>query len=174
MKTIVGMFGAMDEAQDAVQALERAGIPRSDISLLADNRNRQHDQYAVSAASAAEGKTEMVASDAAAGAIVGGAAGLVMALTGIVIPGFGTLVAAGWFVSTLAGAALGAAAGGVVGLLTGAGVPLEDAVYYKEGLHLGRILVMVRADEDQTYRIAAILDQQGAMGMPEVRMKDEG
>jgi hypothetical protein len=162
MKTIVGVFRHLTDAQIALRELEQDGIAVGDMSLVMSNQSGQYDHYASGSASAAEDKQDVIMVDAAAGAIVGGTAGLVMALTGIVVPGFGAVVAAGWLVSTLTGAALGAAAGGGVGALTGAGIPLEDAIYYREGLHRGDTLLVVRADDERADRVAEILRSYGA------------
>ena len=63
------------------------------------------------------------------------------------IPGVGPVVAAGWLVSTLAGAAAGGVAGSVVGALTQAGVSEDDADIYAEGLRRGRAVVSARAPD---------------------------
>ena len=60
------------------------------------------------------------------------------------IPGVGPVVAAGWLVSTLAGAAAGAATGGVLGALTQAGISDDDAQVYAEGLRRGGAVVSAR------------------------------
>lgn len=70
---------------------------------------------------------------------MGGTAGLLAGLGLMAIPGVGPVVAAGWLVSTLAGAAAGGAAGSVVGALTQAGVSKEDADIYVEGLRRGGV-----------------------------------
>lgn len=163
MKTIVGLFDYIAEAESTVLALEKAGIAREDISAMADDTRRHEDQYSTGSASAAEDLKDVIAVDATAGAAIGGATGLLMALTGLVIPGFGAVVAAGWLVSTLAGAAVGAAAGGLIGGLTGAGIPLEDAIYYREGIKAGATLIAVRADESRTAEVAAIMEGHGAI-----------
>jgi hypothetical protein len=163
METVVGLFDTISEAENAVRALEDAGIPYNHISLVTNDTDGRASQYYTGAASAGEDAGAVIASDATAGAALGGAAGLVMALTGMVIPGFGAVVAAGWLASTLAGAALGAATGGLVGALTGAGLPLEDAIYYKEGLHRGGTLVAVRTEEEMAPRVTRILREAGAV-----------
>ena len=63
------------------------------------------------------------------------------------IPGVGPVVAAGWLVSTLAGAAAGGVAGSVVGALTQAGVSKEDADIYAEGLRRGGAVVSARVPD---------------------------
>jgi hypothetical protein len=162
MKTVVGVFRDLSDARVAIDELERKGVEPQDISLIAGNLGGEHDRYASGAASSAQDTHDVIVTDVTAGAIVGGTAGLVMALTGIVIPGFGAVVAAGWLVSLVSGAAVGAAAGGLVGVLTGAGVPLEDAIYYREGLHRGDTLVVVRAEDANADAVAAILRTWGA------------
>ena len=167
MKTIVGMFDHAEDAQSAVRGLEQAGVAHEDISVVADKESKHTDQYATGSASAAESMSEVIATDATAGAAIGGATGLFMALTGLVIPGFGTIVAAGWLVSVLAGAAVGAGVGGLIGGLTGAGIPLEDAMYYREGLRQGATLVAVRTQDARAAEIAHVMEGRGAVNIDE-------
>lgn len=167
MRTVVGLFDYIEDAESAVIRLEAAGINRHDISVMADETRRHATQFNEGSASAAEDKGEVIAVDAAAGAALGGATGLLMALTGLVIPGFGPIVAAGWLVSTLAGAAVGAGVGGLVGALTGAGIPLEDAIYYKEGIKAGATLIAVRVEASRAPQVAALMEQQGAVNTEE-------
>lgn len=167
METVVGLFDYIAEAEGTVLALEKAGIARENISVMADNTRRHEDQYSSGSASSAEDLQDVIKVDATAGAALGGATGLLMALTGLVIPGFGAVVAAGWLVSTLAGAAVGAAAGGLVGGLTGAGIPLEDALYYREGIKAGATLIAVRTEPAHAMEIAAIMEAQGAVNITE-------
>lgn len=163
MKTVVGLFDYIEDAESTVIRLEKAGIDRHDISVMADETHRRATQFSEDSASAAEDKGEVIAVDAVAGAALGGATGLLMALTGLVIPGFGPVVAAGWLVSTLAGAAVGAGMGGLVG----AGIPLEDAVYYKEGLKAGATLIAVRVEAGHAGQVALLMEQQGAVNTEE-------
>ena len=167
MKTVVGLFDLIEDAESAVIALEKTGLDRHDISVMADDTRRHEDQFNTGSASSAEDMRDVVIADATAGAALGGATGLLMALTGLVIPGFGAVVAAGWLVSTLAGAAVGAAAGGLVGALTGAGIPLEDAIYYKEGVKAGATLVAVRVSAEKAAAVASIMEQKGAVNIDE-------
>ncbi len=167
MKTVVGLFDYIEDAESTVIRLEKAGIDRHDISVMADETHRRATQFSEGSASSAEDKSEVIAVDAVAGAALGGATGLLMALTGLVIPGFGPVVAAGWLVSTLAGAAVGAGMGGLVGALTGAGIPLEDAVYYKEGMKAGATLIAVRVEADHAGQVALLMEQQGAVNTEE-------
>jgi hypothetical protein len=93
------------------------------------------------------------------GAAVGGTAGLLAGLGLMAIPGVGPVVAAGWLVSTLAGAAAGGVAGSVVGALTQAGISKEDADIYAEGLRRGGAVVSARVTDADAPRLQAIMDR---------------
>jgi hypothetical protein len=66
---------------------------------------------------------------------------------GLLAPGLGPVVAAGWLAATAVCAAAGAATGGIVGALTEAGVSKEDAPLYAEGVRRGGTLVSARAPD---------------------------
>ena len=131
-QTVTGMFDNYADANSAVNDLEAAGVPHADISLIANERHREHAGVDDGAAG------REAAKGAEGGAVVGAAGGLLAGLGMVAIPGLGPVVAAGWLVSTVAGlvggAAVGAAAGGVVGAMTKAGVPEEDAHVYAESV----------------------------------------
>lgn len=168
MKTIVGLFDRFDQAQSAMQELERAGIPHNDISLIANNATGEYNQYVnrdtttTTTTAPAEGMTGAGAG-ATTGAVVGGVAGLLMGLGVFAIPGFGPIVAAGWLVSTITGAGIGALAGGLIGALTDIGVPAEEASYYNEGVRRGGTLLAVKAEDNLANSVAQILDDNGAV-----------
>jgi hypothetical protein len=84
------------------------------------------------------------------------------------IPGVGPVVAAGWLVSTLAGAAAGGATGGIIGALTQAGVRKEDADLYAEGLRRGGAVVSARVADADASRLQAIMDRSS------VKLTDRG
>jgi len=96
---------------------------------------------------------------AGVGATVGGVAGLLAGLGIMAIPGVGPVVAAGWLVSTLAGAAAGGVTGGVLGALTQAGVSKEDAEVYAEGLRRGGAVVSARVAAADAVRLQAVMDR---------------
>ena len=118
--TISRLYDNHTDAQQAVQRLEAAGVPHSDISLVANNSDgwfntdkkvdRDHDGI--------DDRAEGAGKGAGIGAGVGGAAGLLAGLGLLAIPGLGPVVAAGWLAATAVGAAAGAATGGIVGALT--------------------------------------------------------
>lgn len=167
MKTVVGLFDNFTQAQKAAQDLENAGIPRNDVSIVANNTGGQYDQYLNQSANTTTDTGSAVGADAAAGAVIGGVAGFLMSLGLFLIPGFGPIVAAGFLVSTITGAGIGAVAGGLIGLLVNAGVPHEEAAYYTEGIRRGGTLLAVRAADELAKRAAQILSDDGAVNIEE-------
>ncbi len=151
MQTITKVFDSHERARRAVSELEAAGIPSTDISLLA-NRH-------VSAKYVDRDQTSSTTAGAGLGAVVGGGAGLLAGLGMLAIPGVGPIVAAGWLAATAAGAVAGGAAGGIVGALVDAGVPEEHAHVYSEAIRRGGTLLSVKTDSAHAQRAQAILDR---------------
>ena len=173
-QTITALYDRYEDASAAVDALERDGIPRGDVSLVSNNADDRHaGRLAGSAQAGGTGGANEAAKDgakdgtgagASLGTVVGGAAGLLAGLGLVAIPGVGPVVAAGWLVATLTGAGIGAAAGGLAGALAGAGVNHTDAHTYGEGVRRGGTLVTVRVEDAQAARAsraAGILEQHG-------------
>ena len=158
-QTLTALFDDYDNAESAVTRLERAGVPRDDISIVASNADDRHAAVGNGAATAAGADA---GEGAAIGATVGGIGGLLAGLGLLVIPGVGPIVAAGWLgatiVGALGGAAVGGAAGGLVGALTHAGVPEADAHIYAEGVRRGGSLVSARVSDDLVATARDILD----------------
>src|SRR5687767_13068949 len=94
------------QARQVVTELEEAGIPSSDISLVANKVVTDRHSDVDEASSTATG--------AGVGAVVGGGAGLLAGLGLLAIPGLGPVVAAGWLAATAVGAVAGGATGGIV------------------------------------------------------------
>ncbi|MGX5829921.1 general stress protein [Mesorhizobium sp. 43Arga] len=157
MRTVTGLFDNYDDASHAVGELEATGIPHSDISIVANNADKQHDIDTSRAADSAAG-------GAGLGAVVGGAGGLLTGLGLMAIPGVGPVVAAGWLAATavgaVGGAVVGGAAGGIVGALTDSGVSEDDAHVYAEGVRRGGTLVTARVDNQHVVDAQRILGQQ--------------
>jgi hypothetical protein len=153
MKTVTGLFDDYTDASSAVTALESAGVPSDDISIVSNNADKHYGDQSNAAEGAGTG--------AGVGAVVGGAGGLLTGLGLMAIPGVGPVVAAGWLAATAVGAAAGAvaggAAGGIIGAMTKAGVSEEDANVYAEGVRRGGTLVTARVEEALLPEAEAIL-----------------
>ena len=96
--TISRLYNNYTDAQRAVRDLEAAGVPHSEISIVANNSDnwfstgkkvdRDHDGV--------DDRAEGAGTGAGVGAGLGGAAGLLAGLGLLAIPGLGPVVAAGW------------------------------------------------------------------------------
>jgi hypothetical protein len=150
--TVSRLYDSYPLAQRAVSELEAAGLPHSNISVVANNSDNWHGRDESNRADGAKTGAEI-------GAGLGGAAGLLTGLGLLAIPGVGPVVAAGWLVATAAGVAAGAATGGLVGALTDAGISKEDANVYSEGVRRGGTLVSAKVEDGSKAKYEAILDR---------------
>jgi hypothetical protein len=165
LKTVVGLFDDFAQAKTAALNLESAGIAHNDVSIVANNEGGKYAP--IDSDTSESGRGHAIGHDALVGAEIGGVAGLLMALTGFAIPGFGWIAGAGWLMATILGAGTGALIGGLVGALTDVGVPEEDAAHYNEGVRRGGTLVAVKAQDDMATRVAQILGDAGAVNIDE-------
>ena len=160
--TISRLYDNYSDAERAVSRLESAGVPHSDISIVANNSDNWYGSRSGKVDRDRDGvddRAEGAATGAGVGAALGGAAGLLAGLGLLAIPGLGPVVAAGWLASTALGAVAGGATGGVVGALTQAGVSEEEAPLYAEGVRRGGTMVSARVPDGDRARYEAILDQ---------------
>ena len=170
-KVISRLYSSYDSAAQAVRDLEAAGVPHSEISLVANNSDSWYSNGGPNGNGTATAKrvdrdrdgvddrAEGAGTGAGVGATIGGAAGLLAGLGLLAIPGVGPVVAAGWLVATAAGAAAGGVTGGIVGALTQAGVTDDDAHVYAEGVRRGGTLVTARVADADASRLEGVLDK---------------
>jgi hypothetical protein len=164
-KTVSALYDTYADATAAVRALEAAGIPHSDISMVANRSTADWNDRTTAPSDAAKD----AGAGAGIGAGLGGVGGLLAGLGVMAIPGVGPVVAAGWLVATAvgaaAGAAVGGAAGGLIGSLTEAGVPDEEANLYAEGVRRGGTLVTARVDDAQAGEAQSVLNRQKSVDL---------
>jgi hypothetical protein len=163
-KTISRLYNSHAEARAAVRDLEAAGLKHSDISILVSNADNAYDEKTKSFPDrdldGTDDRAEGAAAGGGVGAAVGGAAGLLTGLGLIAIPGVGPVVAAGWLVATLTGAAAGGATGGIIGALSQqAGLSKEEAEVYSEGLRRGGAIVSAKVPDGDAARLQAVMDR---------------
>lgn len=161
--TISRLYDSYADAERAVTRLEGAGVPHSDISIVANNSDNWYGSRSGKVDRDRDGvddRAEGAGTGAGIGAGLGGAAGLLAGLGLLAIPGLGPVVAAGWLASTAVGAAAGAATGGIVGALTEAGVSKEEASRYAEGVRRGGTLVSARVPDQDRARLDALLNER--------------
>jgi hypothetical protein len=167
-RTIARMYDDYGQAQKVVNELEAAGIPHSDISLVANDTTRR-DSSGVASDDRTTTTETAAGTGATIGTVLGGGAGLLAGLGALAIPGVGPVVAAGWLVAALTGAGIGAASGGLLGALTGAGLSKDEADVYAEGVRGGGSLVSVRADEADAARVEEVMGRHGPVDWQERR-----
>ena len=110
------LYNSHAEARAAVRDLEATGVSHGDISIVASNADNWYDAknntYPDRDLDGKDDRAEGAATGGGIGALAGGTAGLLTGLGMMAIPGVGPVVAAGWLVATLTGAAAGGATGG--------------------------------------------------------------
>lgn len=162
-QAVTRLFNSHTEALAAVNELERAGVPHSRVSLMANNSEGWHGKGGDD-----DNTEDGTKKGATTGGLLGGGAGLLAGLGMLAIPGLGPVVAAGWLASTAVGAVAGAAAGGATGGLLGslkdAGHSDEEAHVYAEGVRRGGSLVSVKPESaDEASRAQSILQSQNGV-----------
>ena len=152
--TAIGAFADWQQAQRAVDELERAGFGHEQIGFLRPEGERGAGHTRVrNADNEFEGNTGVgdsdteIERDTTRGAVTGGLIGTLLgAAAALLLPGIGPVVAGGILGTALAGAGVGVAAGGIAGALQGLGVSDEEARHHENEFRAGRVLVTVKAD----------------------------
>lgn len=165
-RTITRLFDTHSDAENAVRALEARGVPSSDISIVANNSSGAHGSGSGADATGVNDDGD-VNRGVSTGALVGGAGGLLAGLGLLAIPGLGPIVAAGWLLSTAAGAGIGALGGGVtggiVGALKNAGHTEDDANVYSEGVRRGSTMLTARIPDSMSDEAVTLLDSHNGV-----------
>lgn len=176
MKTVVGLFDSLGEAESATRDLITAGYSRDDIGLLASDATGEWSRYKTSTLEGARPMSTLegaaptskeMGSGVGTGTVVGGVGGLLVGLTQLAIPGIGWLAAAGTLVTAVLGAGMGAAAGGLLTAVEKLGVPKDKTGYYAEAVRRGGTLVLVRLEEEQIDDALAIMERHHAVDIEE-------
>lgn len=156
----IGTFEFRDQADAAVNALQREDFADSDIGVLARRTSDWDELVDYEASMSAD---DSAATGAIAGATAGAGVGGLWAL-GVAagfMPAIGPIVAGGILGSIVASAAAGAAAGGIGGALLGLGLSEEDVLQYHDEFVAGSTVVTVRAGERYDDAVS-ILREHGA------------
>jgi hypothetical protein len=160
--SVFGLYATAEAAQEAFDHLLSSGFPRTEISILVpDNENtRLFSQKNQSIA------TEVTATGASTGGLVGGGLGLLAGLGELAVPGIGALMAAGPITATLVGAAVGGTLGGLVGALIGIGIPEYEARMYEGAVKEGGILLSIHCESSE--KVTAAEDALQSTGAGQV------
>jgi uncharacterized membrane protein len=153
-KTVVAYYDSRDDAEQSVRALREKGFGDNEISILA----REEDQGTKTKQSEELSYEDQNLTDGTlTGGALGGLAGLAMGAGALLIPGIGPIIAAG----PLAGVLTGALTGGVAGGLIDYGIPEESSEKYEKHLEEGKILAVIKTDEDKAREAMKIMDHTG-------------
>jgi hypothetical protein len=171
-KIVAALFDDIDKATKAVRRLHAADIEPNEISIIVSNRDGRHTEQVLRPGDKPEGdaaRTDDGVPGAAVGAAIGAGAGFLAGLALLAIPGIGQVVGAGWIVALLTsmGVLAGVAGGSLADALAEAGLPLQEAEAYAEGVRRGGILVAVRTAEENADLVEKIFKEEGA-----VRLED--
>ena len=153
-RTVVGVFNDTSAIQRAYDELRSLGATEADVSIV-----RQGEAPAPPMSADETKAGSGLAAGGAAGAVLGGLAGL----AALAIPGFGPLLALGPIATILSGAAAGGAMGALAGSLAGLGMPDEHAKEYEAAVRSGGTFISVKTpDAKLAERVAELLRQHGA------------
>jgi hypothetical protein len=151
MRTVTGIFASRTAAEAVLPRLEEIGLTSEEISLLTPESGTE----AVTSVPTTDG--EQPGMGAAIGGVVGGAIGLsggiqiATALSSLLIPGVGPVLAMGFAGAALAGAA-GAFGGAKLGQVAenslSEGLPKDELYFYVDELKKGRSVIICRSDDD--------------------------
>jgi uncharacterized membrane protein len=152
--TVIGVYPDHASAEEAVQRLQKDGIPMQNISIIG------RDFQAVEKPLGFVTTGDVAKSGAKIGAWTGGLFGLLFGAAFLILPGVGAVVIAGPLAAALLGgvegAVAGAAFGGLAGALVGLGVSKDKAIRYESEVKAGKFLVTVQGDQTQTQRAKSL------------------
>lgn len=150
-KTVVAYYNSREDAEQSVRSLREKGFGDNEISILArddkQGNNREEMSY----------EDQNLTDGTVTGGALGGLAGLAMGAGALLIPGFGPIIAAG----PLAGVLTGALTGGVAGGLIDYGIPEESSRRYEQHLEEGKVLAVIKTEEDKAVEAMKIMDHTG-------------
>jgi hypothetical protein len=167
-RIVGGLFPDLGSATNAVKDLKAVGFSEEEIGLAMRDRTARGKLIGETGTKAGEEAIKGVVG----GGVLGGMAGLLIALDVLAIPGVGPIIASGALVSALGltggvlatGAGIGAAAGGFIGGLIGLDIPETEARHFDAGVRSGHVLVIVRAGSRAEEALGILERHGGSMG----------
>ena len=170
MNTVVGVFASRSSAERACAELVPLGIAEHRVNLLTPQMTNRE------LAAIPTIEAEQPGMGKALGAAVGGAVGLAggmgiaeVALTSLVAPGIGPILAIGVLGGALLGA-LGAVTGGAIENYTAQGLPGDELLVYEDALRRGRsVVVVVPENTAQEKIVRGIFERAGAESLDRAR-----
>lgn len=163
---ILGLFKDRQDAEAAIEVLNRRKFPETDFGLFARHEPLREGLHA-------DSEESSVVKSAGYGAAAGGAAGVLVGTVAgaslFLIPGIGQVLGVGALAAAigtaLTGTGLGAAGGAFMGALVGYGASEEDANFYVEGMQRGGVLLVVHTLTDNVVDIAQIMEEHNVINV---------
>ncbi|MGH7928108.1 MAG: hypothetical protein ACREQV_09955, partial [Candidatus Binatia bacterium] len=174
MKTVTGVFDSRSAAESALQRLRESGFGDDELSFLTPGTSDSE----LESVPTTEG--EQPGMGAAVGGVVGGAVGLsggvqlAGALSTLLVPGIGPVLAIGFAGAALAGTAGvvgGAAAGGALEDALTEGLPKDELYFYVDELKKGRTVIICRTDNEEKLESARRILDSCAVSLDAARDK---
>ena len=172
MKTVTGIFTSRRAAQAALAELQKSGFDSTEISFLTPETSDAE----INAVPTTDGEQPGMGS--AIGGVVGGAVGLsggvqiAAAISSVLVPGVGTVLAMGFAGAALAGVAGaigGAKAGSVVEDALTEGLPKDELYFYIDELKKGRSVIICRTDDEAKLESARRIMGSSALALDAAR-----
>ncbi len=147
LTAVVAVYGTHSQAEDAVKALEQAGVDMRTLSIIGkDTHTEEHvvGYYNTGDRMKYWGKT---------GAFWGGVWGLLLGSAAFAVPGIGPVLMAGpivaWIVGALEGAAVVGGLSAIGAGLYGMGIPEYSVLQYETALKTDNFLLMVHSTAEE-------------------------
>jgi hypothetical protein len=153
---VLGLYASPSSAAAGARAVREAGAEHGRISVI--SRNHDEDTALAEQFDATPG---VELEDSRPAARLGELSGYILAAIALVLPGIGSIVAAGPLSAGL-GEAAGHVAGGLGSALAKAGVPDERAMAFERSVKDGAVLIGVHTDATALPAIRAALEATGA------------
>ncbi len=153
---VLGLYASPSSAAAGARAVHAAGAQHDRISVI--SRNHDEDTALAEQLDATPG---VELEDSRAAGRLGELSGYILAAMALVLPGIGSIVAAGPLSAGL-GEAAGHAAGGLAAALTKAGIPEDRAMAFERSVKDGAVLIGVHTDAAALPAIRAALEGTGA------------
>jgi hypothetical protein len=153
--SVIAVFNAHTEAEEAVKELQKAGFDMTKLSIIGkDYHAEEHviGYYNTGDRMGYWGKL---------GALWGGLWGLLFGSAFLMVPGIGPIVVGGplvgWIIGALEGAAMAGGISAIGAALYGIGIPKDSILRYENSLKSNKFLIIVHGTTGEISRARDIL-----------------
>lgn len=169
LNIVGGAFSNVAEAEKVIQDLQTLGFTKDDISVFAQDNEQvdtieenQDMEVTTNTEDRAKNSGKGLGWGALSGGVLGGLIGILAGGVAVTIPGAAPLAVVGAGATGLTGALTGAVGGGIIGALVGAGIPEKQAKEYEEFIENGKVVVVVKVNEEQKQQAQEAMNTGGS------------